>query len=110
MLVQQPLLLAHAELSMTRRYLHKASVPPGSKGMNQPGSLVLAAHDGSSLIAQEPLGEGMIDVDCYNLIAIFWIFLFILLGLVLWFYFNKLPDIIFWYMIGSVGTARDLVV
>jgi hypothetical protein len=47
----------------------------------------------------------MVDIYCDYLISFnrwYWF-------LILFFRFDKLPDIVFWYMIGAVGTAGDFI-
>ena len=130
--VEQSFLLTHTKLSLvfTGADFDETSISSWSEGVNLPQHSLLASYNDSSFKRQEPLSEGVIDVDVDDLIAnilLFflcdWLFFFFFDDLLcffdnflLFFEFRRvllsldeLPDIILRDVIGRVGAAWDLI-
>ena len=106
-LLQQPLLLRHAQLSLRALVECDFDEPPVSswpKRLYFPYMPILTAHDAALLEGKKPLCERVINEDPDYLVPVLE-----LLRLAGFLDLNKFPDVVLWDMVGGVGTARDFV-
>jgi hypothetical protein len=106
-LLQQSLLVRHAQLALLATDTHEPAVPAWTKTMHPPDSPLLRPHHVPLLHVKKTLREGVVDVDSHFLVLIgisgARTGRQILVGL------DQLPYIILGDVIGVVGAAADLV-
>lgn len=104
-LLQQPLLVTHAQFPLFAADPHEPPVASRPQTPYLPHLLLLGSHHAALLDVEEALSEGMIDVGRYDLVPLRIVRGVRLRGID----FNEFPDIILCNVVRIVRAARYLI-
>lgn len=106
-LLEQPLVVTHAQLALATADPHESSIPSPAEAVNVPHLFRLRSYHAALLVPEEALCEGVVDVDIDRLVLVLvvgeWELSWLVLSL------DELPDVVLSNMVGVEGAAADLV-